>query len=82
MWDTLYVISFEVYDGFSRFHRSKDFEARKAGKSAIWPWLSCPYNKHRLMDLPSSVLFPIKIIGSTFTSGFVSRIGDMGEKVI
>ena len=28
----------------------------KAGKLAILPWLSCPYNKHRLMDLPSSVI--------------------------
>ena len=28
----------------------------KAGKSAIWPWLSCPYNEHTLMDLPSSVI--------------------------
>ena len=37
------------------FHRSKDFEAMKAGKSAIRPWLSCPYNEHTLMDLPSSV---------------------------
>ena len=30
--DTNYIISFEVW-----FHRSKDFEAMKAGKSAIWP---------------------------------------------
>ena len=37
------------------FHWSKDFEAMKAGKSAIWPWLCCPYNQHTLMDLPSSV---------------------------
>ena len=37
------------------FHWSKDFEAMKAGKSAIQPWLSCPYNEHTLMDLPSSV---------------------------
>ena len=27
----------------------------KAGKLAIWPWLSCPYNEHTLVDLPSSV---------------------------
>jgi hypothetical protein len=27
----------------------------KAGKLAIWPWLSCPYNKHKLVGLPSSV---------------------------
>ena len=37
------------------FHRSKDFEAMKAGKSAIWPWLSYLYNEHMLVDLPSSV---------------------------
>ena len=28
----------------------------KAGKLAIWPWLSCPYNKNALVDLPSSVV--------------------------
>ena len=28
----------------------------KAGKSAIWPWLSCPYNEHTLVDLPSFVV--------------------------
>ena len=27
----------------------------KARKLAIWPWLSCPYNKNTLVDLPSSV---------------------------
>ena len=27
----------------------------KAGKLAIGPWLSCPYNEHTLVDLPSSV---------------------------
>ena len=27
----------------------------KAGKLAIWPWLSCPYNENTLVDLPSSV---------------------------
>ena len=27
----------------------------KAGKLAIRPWLSCPYNEDRLVDLPSSV---------------------------
>ena len=37
------------------FHRSKHFDAMKAGKSAIRPWLSCPYNKHMLVNLPSSV---------------------------
>ena len=38
------------------FHRSKDFEDLKAGKSAIRPWLSCPYNENALVDLPSSVV--------------------------
>ena len=38
------------------FHRSKDFEAMKAGKLVIRPWLSCPYNEHTLVDLPSSVV--------------------------
>ena len=27
----------------------------KAGKLALRPWLSCPYNENTLMDLPSSV---------------------------
>ena len=40
----------------SWFHRPKYFEAMKAGKSAIWPWLSCQYNENTLVDLPSSVL--------------------------
>ena len=34
------------------FYRSKDFEAMKAGKSAIQPWLSCQYTKNTLMDKP------------------------------
>ena len=42
--------------GISWFHRSKDFEAIKAGKSAIRPWLVCQYNKNTFMDLPSSVV--------------------------
>ena len=46
---TNYVISFKVHDGFI------DFEAMKAGKLAIWPWLSCQYNENTLMDLLSSV---------------------------
>ena len=29
----------------------------KTGKLAIRPWLSSPYNKHTLVDLPSSVSF-------------------------
>ena len=37
------------------FHKSKDFEAVKAGKLAIRPWLVCQYNEHTLVDLPSSV---------------------------
>ena len=36
--------------------RSKDFEAIKAGKLAIWPWLICQYNKNTLMDLPKLVI--------------------------
>ena len=28
----------------------------KAGKSAIRPWMSCPYNDNTLLDLPSSVV--------------------------
>ena len=52
--DANYVTSFELYDGFIAFI---DFEAMKAGKLAIWLWLlSCPYNKHTLVDLPSSVV--------------------------
>ena len=37
-------------------YMSKDFEAMKARKSAIWLWLSCPYNEHTLVDLPSFVV--------------------------
>ena len=37
------------------FHRSKDFEAMKAGKSTILFWLSCQYSKNTLMDLPFSM---------------------------
>ena len=37
---------------------SKDFEAMKAVKLPIRPWLSCPYNEHRLVLLPSSVAQP------------------------
>ena len=37
------------------FHRSKDFEAMKAGKLAIRPWLACQYNENTLVDLPYSV---------------------------
>ena len=29
----------------------QDFEAMKAGKSAIRPWLSCQYNENTLVDL-------------------------------
>ena len=36
------------------FHRSKDFEAIKADKLAIWPWLSCQYIESTLMDEPCS----------------------------
>ena len=42
------------------FHRSKDFEAMKAGKMAIPPWLSCQYNENTLVNLPSSVRFKKK----------------------
>ena len=31
---------------------SKHFEALKARKAAIWPWLSCQYTKNTLMDEP------------------------------
>ena len=37
------------------FHRSKDFEAIKAGKLAIRPWLSCQYTENTLMDEPSDL---------------------------
>ena len=30
----------------------KDFEAKKARKSAIWPWLSWQYTDNMLMDGP------------------------------
>ena len=51
------------------FHRSKYFEAMKAGKLAILPWLSCQYNENTLLDLPSSVyLFKSKQQLSTLRS--------------
>ena len=46
---------FHLIWGIWWFHRSKEFEAMKAGKLVIQPWLSCQYNKNMLMDLPSSV---------------------------
>ena len=46
------------------FHRSKDFEAMKAGKLAIWPWMICLYNENTLVDLPSSVMAPAKSLFS------------------
>ena len=49
---TNYVITFELYDGFIW---SNNFEAKKTGKSAIGPWLSCPYKEHTQVDLSSSV---------------------------
>ena len=52
-----YIISFEAYDD-----RSKDFEAMKAGKLAIRPWLICQYNENTLVDLPSSVAWFATII--------------------
>ena len=33
-----------------------DFEAMKSEKLVIRPWLSCPYYKHTLMDLQSSMV--------------------------
>ena len=44
------------------FHRSKDFEAMKAGRLAVRPWLVCQYIKNTLVDLPSSVAQYIKIV--------------------
>ena len=60
------VNSFEVYIWW--FHRSKYFEAMKAGKLAIRPWLSCQYNENTLVDLPSSMARNLsrKIANSTF----------------
>ena len=43
------------------FHRSKDFEAMKAGKLAIQPLLSCPYDQHRLEDIPSFMVVTVKV---------------------
>ena len=48
------IISFHlVLHNIWWFHRSRDFEAMKEGKLTIWSWLSCPYNKRRLVDLTS-----------------------------
>ena len=35
---------------YKRFYRSNNFEAMKAEKLAIWPWLSCRYTENTLMD--------------------------------
>ena len=50
-------------------HRSKDFEAMKAGKLTIRPWLSCQYNENMLVDVPSSV-FNRDIFWYHYTSAF------------
>ena len=42
--------------GIGRFHRSKYFEAMKAGKLAIQLWLSCQYTENTLMDEPCLIL--------------------------
>ncbi len=39
-----------IIQGVKWLHRSKDFEAMKAGKSVIQLWLSCQYTKNMLMD--------------------------------
>ena len=38
--------------GIRGFYRSKGFEAMKAGKLAILPWLSCLFTENILMDEP------------------------------
>ena len=43
--------------GIWQLHRSKDFEAMKAGKLAIRPWMSCQYTKNTLMDKPCHIWF-------------------------
>ena len=50
-----------------QFHRSKYFEAMKAGKLAIRPWLSYQYTKNTLMDELCVTLFP-----RDFSSNFVA----------
>ena len=42
---------FHIIWGIWWFQRSKDFEAMNAGKLAIWPWLSCPYNEARGLSI-------------------------------
>ena len=51
---------------YMMFHRSKDFEAKKAGKLAIQPWLRCQYNKNTLVDLPSSMKVPQNCVKEIF----------------
>ena len=48
--------SFHFIRGICWLHSSKAFEAMKAGKLAIWPWLSCQYNKNMLVDFLCSLL--------------------------
>ena len=56
------------------FHRSKDFEAMKAGILAIWPWLSYQYKENTLVDLPSSVLKVVIQLQSNFGSNVPVKI--------
>ena len=56
----------------------------KAGRSTIWPWLSCHYNKNTLMDLPSSkgqLLILISKYGSSLHS-ILEQIGISFHAVI
>ena len=60
-----YFILFDVHIWW--FHRSKDFEAMKAWKSAIRPWLICQYNENTLVDLLSSVIKVKNIRNNNFS---------------
>ena len=54
----------EVYDGFI------GQKILRAGKPAIWPWLSCRYNKHRLVDLLLSMVGCKKYLQFVFVNLF------------
>ena len=47
-------------------HMWKDFEAMKAGKSAIWHWLIYPYKENMLLDLSSSMILTNKTCKNIF----------------
>ena len=71
---TNYVNSFEVYDDFIG---QKILKLWRQKSRTFRPWLSCQYNKHRLLDLPSSVVKcnrSVETVWNKFKKCSVSKI--------